>query len=144
MLTDVSFEHCSEHGVRSWNVSKEKKKDDKAVCLHLFDLMILSQQSVRTVGDTHGDDAHAAYHHHGNIHIGEDCHDSRSYRGKIETMNYFLAVHTVVSSCVPCSTYLWRIRGFPGCRWLWCSGQSCRGISEGWLQEKDEVNKRTT
>lgn len=53
--------------------------------------MILSQQSIRTVGDTHGDDAHGADHHHGNIHVREDCHDSSSYGGKKKS--YLLAAH---------------------------------------------------
>ena len=51
---------------------------------YLFHFMILSQQSIRAVGDTHGDDAHGADHRHGNIHVREDCHDSSSYGGKKE------------------------------------------------------------
>lgn len=50
--------------------------------LYLFYFVILSQQSIRTVGDTHGDDAHGADHYHRNIHIGEDSHDSGSFEGK--------------------------------------------------------------
>lgn len=62
------------------------------IYLYLFHFVILSQQSIRTVGDTHGDDAHGAYHHHGNINIREDCHNSSSYEGetgKIDTSLVF-------------------------------------------------------
>ncbi len=41
----------------------------------LFIIMILAQQSVRTVRDAHGDDAHAADHDHGDVDVGEDRHD---------------------------------------------------------------------
>lgn len=44
----------------------------------LFIIMILAQQSVRTVWDAHGDDAHAADHHHGDVDVGEDRHDGRT------------------------------------------------------------------
>lgn len=52
------------------------------MCLYLFHFVILSQQSIRTVGDTHGDDAHGAYHHHGNIDVREHRHDSSSFEGE--------------------------------------------------------------
>lgn len=42
--------------------------------------MILSQQSVRAVGDAHGDDSHTADHHHGDVDVGEDGHDGRTDR----------------------------------------------------------------
>lgn len=45
----------------------------------LFNLMVLSQQGVRTVGYTHGKDSHCAYHHHGNIDIWKNSHDRGSY-----------------------------------------------------------------
>lgn len=54
----------------------------KTTFLYLFHFVILSEQSVRTVGDTHADDAHAADHYHGNIHIREDRHYSSSYEEK--------------------------------------------------------------
>lgn len=47
---------------------------------YLFHFVILSKQSIRTVGDTHADDAHAADHYHGNVHIREDCHNSSSFK----------------------------------------------------------------
>lgn len=50
----------------------------KAMFLYLFHFVILSKQSIRTVGDTHADDAHAADHYHGNIHVRENCHYSSS------------------------------------------------------------------
>lgn len=50
--------------------------------MYLFHFVILSQQCIRTVGNTHGDDAHTAYHHHRHINIREDCHESSSYGGK--------------------------------------------------------------
>lgn len=70
---------------RQVNVTYQKKQMEGSnmICLYLFHFVILSQQSIRTVGNTHGDDAHGADHHHGNIHIREDCHDSSSYSGII-------------------------------------------------------------
>lgn len=56
----------------------KKTRTKGLIYLYLFHFVILSQQSIRTVGDAHGDDAHSAYHHHGNIHIREDCHHSSS------------------------------------------------------------------
>lgn len=47
--------------------------------------MVLSQQGVRAVGDAHGDDAHAADHHHGDVNIGKDGHDSSSCKRRGNT-----------------------------------------------------------
>lgn len=57
--------------------------------MYLFHFVILSQQSIRTVGDTHGDYAHAAYHHHCNIYIWKYCHDSCSYGGELRKTDLF-------------------------------------------------------
>lgn len=45
---------------------------------YLFDLMVLPQQSIRTVRYTHRNESHAAYHYHGYIDVGEDEHYSRA------------------------------------------------------------------
>ena len=51
---------------------------------HLLVLVVLAQQSIGAVGDTHGDDAHGADHHHGNVDVREDRHD-RSSQGEAQS-----------------------------------------------------------
>lgn len=36
--------------------------------------MVLPQEGVRAVGDTHRDYSHSADHYHGDIHVGEYSH----------------------------------------------------------------------
>lgn len=44
--------------------------------------MVLPEQRVGAVGDTHGDDAHGADHYHAHIHIRKDRHNCSSCNNK--------------------------------------------------------------
>lgn len=81
-VTTVRTKIRSSDGI-SFNTAGLQSQRDECECAgdsDLFNVVILAQQSVRTVRDAHGDDSHAADHHHGDVDVWEDGHDGSTDR----------------------------------------------------------------